>query len=351
MADIGLLTSSPGTPPERYSPKLSVILSFRNEEEVLPELIRRLRAVLMTEEAKGHLRRHELIFVNDMSTDNSLLILQEASREQEDIRVITMSRTFGVSPCVLAGMKYASGDLIVYMDADLQDPPEVIPDLLRVWRESSDIDIVHTVRKSRAGESRIKLWITRIGYQILHSTASINLPIEAGDFKLLTRRAVSQLIRFEEKSPFIRGLVQWIGFNQATVYYHREPRFAGETKYPIFSLRVIRNFFASALISFSEVPLQLASFIGILSSLSAFVVLLHILIEKVRGNNLPGWTAIMVALLFLSGLQLLSVGVLGLYIGSVFSEVKNRPNYIIKDLFGFPPGSVSEDILTTTRSD
>jgi len=316
-------------------PKLSVVLSFRNEEAVLPELVRRLRLVLHNQCQENYLRDYELIFVNDQSLDRSEEILRNEAGNNNDIRIITMSRNFGVSPCVLAGMKYASGDLVVYMDADLQDPPEVIPEMIKAWRDGGNIDVVNTVRLSRAGESAIKLWITKLGYKILRSVSSIDIQIEAGDFKLLTRRFVNHLIQCEENRPFLRGLIQWMGFDRATVYYHREPRFAGDTKFPVFGFKVLRNFFSSALVSFSDLPLQLASFLGLLSSLAAFVVLIQVIIEKILGHNLPGWTAIMVALLFLSGIQLLSIGILGLYIHGIFIESKKRPNFIVRHTFGF----------------
>lgn len=327
---------------------LSVVLSFRNEADVLPELVKRLRNVLSTECSKGHIDNYELIFVNDLSTDRSEEILLETAKEHNDIRIVNMSRNFGVSPCVLAGMTYSSGDAVVYMDADLQDPPEVIPQLIQEWQKGDYVDVVHTIRLSRDGESRLKLWLTKLGYKILRNVSSVELQIDSGDFKLLSRRAVNHLIRFREKNPFLRGLVSWIGFNQTTIYYHREIRFAGDSKFPIYSPKVIRNFLYSALISFSDVPLQLAMWLGLLASLSSFLVLIHTLIENIQGHNLPGWTAIMVAVLFLGGVQLVSIGILGLYISSIFLESKRRPNYIVKNTFGFENNSnhTSLDVIS-----
>ncbi|MEE3718394.1 hypothetical protein V2H45_16760 [Tumidithrix elongata RA019] len=165
--------------------------------------------------------------------------------------------------------------------------------------------------------------------------SDINLLTEAGDFKLLSRRAVNELIKFKEKNPFLRGMVTWIGFNQVSIHYQREARYAGATKFPIFSRKVIRNFFNSALISFSDLPLQAISWLGLIVSICAFVYSAYVILEKVRGHNIPGWTAIMVTMLFLGGVELLAIGVLGLYINSIFVESKQRPNYIIKDKFGF----------------
>lgn len=313
---------------------ISVVLSFWNEEGVLPELIRRLRAAFAGLSAAGEIGGYELIFVNDASTDRSELILREAAR-QGDVKLINMSRNFGVSPCVLAGMLYAQGDAVVYMDADLQDPPELIPELVRVWKSERDVDVVHTVRKSRAGETRIKLAVTRLGYAILRTVSTIDLPLEAGDFKLLSRRAVNLVTQFREKRPFLRGLVCWIGFEQRVVRYRREPRFAGKTKFRVLGLKVIRNFIDSAVISFSDVPLKASTALGSLFSSLALVYMAWILLGWFRGVDVPGWSATLVAVLFLGGVQLLSIGILGTYVASIFLEAKGRPNFIVRDTHGF----------------
>lgn len=317
-------------------PKLSVILSFFNEEEILPELIKRLRNVLRKEYDEGRISGYELIFVNDASTDRSEDILLVEAKKYNDIKIITMSRNFGVSPCVLAGMEYSSGDLVVYMDADLQDPPEVISEMIKAYNTGKDIDIVNTVRLSREGESFLKLFITKIGYKILKRVSNINFLIEAGDFKLLSRRAVKQLMQLKEKQPFLRGLVYWIGFKQATVYYHREARYSGKAKFPITDYRVIHNFLFSALISFSDLPLQIALLLGGLTTIFAFLFLIYVLVQRfVLAYTTPGWTALMAIILFLGGIQLLTIGIIGLYINAIFLETKGRPNYIVDRTFGF----------------
>lgn len=323
--------------PEPAAPDLSVILSFRNEEACLPELISRLRKVLTEERKAGRIRGHELVFVNDASTDASEMILRAHAISNDDIRIINMSRNFGVSPCVLAGMEHSSGDAVVYMDADLQDPPELIPELIRAWKSEPGVGVVHTVRTNRAGESRVKLGITHLGYRILHMSSSIKLPMQAGDFKLLSREVVDHLIAMKEKRPFLRGLVCWVGFKQKTVSYAREARAGGATKFPVISFKVINNFFDSALISFSDAPLRLATVAGLVVSVMALSYIVWVLIEKYRGHNLPGWSAVMTAVLFLGGTQLLCTGLQGLYISSIFQESKRRPNYIVKDTFGFRP--------------
>lgn len=325
---------------KRDAVKISVIFSFFNEEDVLEELVTRVRRVF-SDDLKGRISDHELIFVNDRSTDDSLALLHRLAEGNSDIRIINMSRNFGISPCVFAGFEHASGDAVIYMDADLQDPPEIIPQMVNLWLDDQKIDIIHTRRSSRAGESRIKLLITKIGYKILHKASSIKIQPEVGDFKLLSSRAIKQLVRFRENKPFTRGLVNWIGFNQTTITYHREQRFAGETKFPIFSWGVISNFLDSALISFSDAPLKLSLLLGFLVSFGAFGYLVVIFFMKFMQWSLPGWSAIMATMLLLGGIQLFTLGMLGLYINAIFVEAKNRPNYIIESTFGFdqPPSN------------
>jgi len=246
-----------------------------------------------------------------------------------------MSRCFGISPCALAGMERAQGDAVIYMDADLQDPPEVIPDLIKAWKNENGVEVVHTVRKSRKGESPIKMAITKIGYWILNRVTPFRLKPETGDFKFLSRRVVNHLTQMKEKRPFLRGLIYWIGFKQIYVSYHRDARHSGKTKFPIFSWRVISNFFESALISFSSIPLQMASVLGLAAIVIDLFLLMHVIHEKIIGKAIPGWSAIMVALIFVGSVQLLCLGILGMYISTIYEESKGRPNYIVANTFGF----------------
>lgn len=319
----------------RERPKVSVVLSFWNESDVIPELITRLRATLDGERERGLIDSHELIFVNDASTDDSEALIRAHAAGHEDIRLINMSRNFGVSPCVLAGMEHATGDVVVYMDADLQDPPEVIPLMLEAWRSEPDVAVVHTVRTRREGEHFLKLLITRVGYWVLRNVATIDLPIEAGDFKLLSRRARDHLVQFREKRPYLRGLVSWIGFKQVRVKYVRDPRHSGETKFPVFSRKVIRNFLDSALIAFSDVPLKLSILVGLFVIVLAFLYIAVLLFSYIRGDRVEPWSIVLIAVLFLGGINLGGIGILGLYVSSMFLEAKKRPNYIVKDTFGF----------------
>ncbi|MDO8303783.1 MAG: glycosyltransferase, partial [Sedimentisphaerales bacterium] len=255
--------------------------------------------------------------------------------EKNDIKVVTMSRVFGVSPCVMAGLEYSSGEWVVYMDADLQDPPEVIPHLIQKIRQDPSLDVVHTVRTRRDGEPALKLFVTAIGYAILNKFSSVSIPVEAGDFKLLSRRVVNQLVRLKEKRPFTRGLVSWVGFKQTFIPYKRDARFAGETHFSVFGPKVINNFFESALISFSSAPLKLAIFFGLLAMLIDVAVMSHALFEKFSGHAVPGWTAMMIVMLFFSGVQLFSLGMIGLYLFGIYEQTKDRPNYIVESTHGF----------------
>ena len=324
---------------------ISVVFSFFNEEDVLPELLRRTRAVFEALIDDGQIGGYELLFVNDASTDRSEEILRREAHQRSDIRLINMSRNFGVSPCVLAGMLHAQGDAVIYMDADLQDPPEIIPELICAWQGQPNVDVVHTVRRSRSGETRVKLAVTRLGYRLLRMVSSIDLPLEAGDFKLLSRRAVNLVTQFREKRPFLRGLVCWIGLGQTKVYYHREPRWSGKTKFCVLGPKVIRNFIDSAIVSFSDVPLKLSTALGLLFSFGAFAYLGLVMARWWRGGNVPETAAILAVMLFLGGVQLISVGILGTYIASIFLESKGRPNFIIRDMQGFSAAPMCRDDL------
>lgn len=310
-------------------PFVSVVLSFRNEEEVIPELISRLHKVL-----KSLPTDYELIFVNDDSTDRSLELLMKHRKQDKNIKIINMSRRFGVAPCVMAGFRYAKGDAVIYMDADLQDPPELIPTLLRKWKEGADV--VNTTRTKRKGESAFKIWLTKLAYSVINMAADIDIPQNTGDFKLLSRRAVDAVLSLDECDPFLRGLSRWIGFKQVQVYYERGPRFAGETKFSLWKNLNPYKEFIRGVTSFSALPLYYALFMGFIISLGAFVYLVYVIISRLFfGMHLPGWPAIMATILFLGGTILFTIGVLGIYIGKIHEDVKNRPRYIVESTIGF----------------
>lgn len=317
----------------RETAKISVILSFYNERSVLPELLQRMRAVFASLTANNIVESYELIFVNDNSTDESEKYLR-SELEKGDIVIINMSRNFGVSECVMAGMAHASGDAVIYMDSDLQDPPEVIPQLINAWRADAEAEVVYTTRTRREGEHWLKMLITKIGYRFINAISEIELQIDSGDFKLLSRRAVDNLLQLKEDKPYMRGLVSWIGFKQIQVFYERSERFDGRenTKMNVLSRKVIYYWLDRALISFSDAPLKLMLFLGFGLSMVSFFYILVVLAQKILGLSVPGWAAIMSAILFLGGVQIMMLGFIGLYISAIFREAKRRPRYIIKEV-------------------
>lgn len=318
------------------TPLISVVLSFRNEAEVIPELITRLHEVLSSLPID-----YELIFVNDASTDRSLPLLMEKANENRRVKIINMSRRFGVSECVLAGMQHANGDAIIYMDADLQDPPEVIPQLVEKWLQGADV--VHTVRTARDGESALKLTLTRAAYKLIGVFSDVDLISEAGDFKLLSRRAVNELLRLEERTPYLRGLASWIGFNQVVVSYHRHKRAAGETKFPLFcnifrdmgSLRGPIGALIIGLTSFSLLPIMAFLLVGLVICCGSLIALSILLALTFTQSSVPVYAGLMFAVFFLSGIQIFGIGVLGIYLGRVYQDVRGRPRYIVESTIGF----------------
>ena len=313
------------------APLVSVVLSFRNEEGVIPELIARLQQAL-----RGAGVDYELIFVNDASTDGSLALLEEARKQDPAVKVVTMSRRFGVAPCVMAGMQYARGDAVVYMDTDLQDPPELIPELIAHWRDGADV--VYTVRTSRRGEHPGKLWLTRAAYRAIGRIAEIDLPVEAGDFKLLSRRVVDELRLLGEHDLYMRGLVSWVGFRQVAVPYEREPRAAGRTHFPLLGFAPAAAF-ATGVTSFSHMPLVFFLLLGLAGGALSGLALLGLGLARLFGAE-PS----MAAGLFAFGTLLWStlaagIGVIGLYLARIHREVLGRPRYVVESTIGFDPQS------------
>lgn len=303
--------------------KISVVFSFKNEEDVLNELIDRLEAMFAAEGCP-----YELIFVNDASTDGSLAILETRTAKSKAVKIVNMSRTFGVSECVLAGMKFATGDAIIYMDTDLQDPPEVIPQLLVKWCDGADM--VYTRRLSRDGETAYRLAFTRLAYKIINSVSDIELPVEAGDFRLLSRNVVDELLKLPEGTPYLRGLTQWIGFTQAEVTYNRAARAGGETHFPgVFSKGPVKSF-TDGITSFSMFPLYLVLFAGLAGSATGAVGLILTALAAVIGWGCVIAAWVFFALLLWGGLMI-GMGILGLYIARIYRDVRGRPRYIVKD--------------------
>jgi dolichol-phosphate mannosyltransferase len=320
---------------------VSVVLSFRNEAENIPTLIARLAAVLAAEPVD-----YELLFVNDASTDASLDVLRRERGRNPRVKIINLSRRFGVAEGVRAGMAAARGDAVVYMDADLQDPPEVIPELLTRWREGAAV--VHTVRTRRHGESRLKMRLTRAAYRIIQSGSTIDLPVDAGDFKLLSRPAVDQLLTLKESDPYLRGLVVWLGFTQAFVPYERDARHAGRSHFPFFSRNPWKTF-ALGVMSFSFVPIYAC--VGLaLAGLLASIVLFGTAAALAAAGPGSGTTVALVGLaVFLWSTLMAAVAAVGLYVARIYKDVRRRPQFIVESTIGFPADQQVEAVERASR--
>jgi glycosyltransferase involved in cell wall biosynthesis len=315
-------------------PTLSLIIPVFNEEAIITELDRRLRQFL------GEIDEPwEVIFVNDGSRDRTLEMLGELTAREPRYKVVSFSRNFGHQAAITAGMDRAEGDAVVIMDADLQDPPEVVREMLAKWREG--YDVVYGQRLKRHGESLFKR-VTAAGfYRVLRLLIPIDIPLDAGDFRLMSRSVVLAMRALKEQHRFVRGLVSWVGFKQTAVKYDRPERFAGETKYP---LRKMLRFAIDGITSFSVVPLRLATLLGVAAGFVALVASTWALYEGIRGNTVPGWATIMIAVALASSAQLLMTGILGEYVGRIYEEVKRRPLYLVADTMNLtepPDGTVA----------
>tara|TARA_A100001015_G_scaffold317998_1_gene436500 strand:- start:1067 stop:2002 length:936 start_codon:yes stop_codon:yes gene_type:complete len=303
---------------------ISFVFSFRNEEKNLKNLVNRVdKAVNKT----GNWN-YELIFVNDDSTDNSEQILLDLQK-QLPIKIINMSRRFGTNPCVLAGFENCSGDCIIYMDSDLQDPPELITELIK--QHEKGFDIVHTKRTKRLGEPRSKLFFTNLAYSIIDKLSDINLEKDVGDFKLISKRALKKILEQKEYNPYIRGLSVWVGFKQTYVDYVREAREAGESKFSLFAEGPVSQFIRGVT-SYSLKPLYLGVLLGFFAFIFAIILILYALYAKVTGIAVPGTTGILIVISFFSGALLSTIGIMGIYLARIFEQTKGRTRYVIKDI-------------------
>jgi polyisoprenyl-phosphate glycosyltransferase len=303
---------------------LSIVFSFRNEEGNIKELIERINDSLNILKDWSY----EIIFVNDDSTDNSEKILLDLQKDNP-IKIINMSRNFGVDPCVIAGFRHAKGDAVVYLHTDLQDPPELIPKLVEKFEEGNDV--VHTVRTKRHGESKFRMFITKIAYHIIHYLSDLNLPIQAGDYKLISRKALDKILLQKEFRPYVRGLSVWVGYKQTFVHYEREARGAGESKMPLLSAGPVVDFI-NGVTSYSLKPLYMGIFFGFLSIIFSILLIIYALFLKFNGLAIPGATSIIIAISFFSGILLFTLGIIGIYLARIFEQTKGRDQYIIKDI-------------------
>ncbi len=305
---------------------ISIVVPLYNEEEVIAESHKRLKGV-MDETGTSY----EIIFVNDGSRDRTYEMASKIVESDKNCRLISFSRNFGHQIAITAGMDNAEGQAIVVIDADLQDPPEVIPQMIEKWREG--YEVVYGQRIKRKGETFFKKVTAKMFYRFLRSMTNVDIPVDTGDFRLIDRKVCDVMRGLTEKSRYVRGLVSWVGFRQCGVPYVRDERFAGETKYP---LRKMIKFASDGIASFSYKPLKLATYTGFLISGVAFLYLIVVIVQKLTGHaTMEGWASILAVNLFFQGITLIILGIVGSYIGRIYDECKGRPLYIVREKLGF----------------
>lgn len=315
----------------------SVIIPMFNEEDVIEETYMRLKETMdMTEET------YELVFVNDGSKDQTVEIMSKIIQRDPNVRLIDFSRNFGHQIAITAGMDYAAGQAIVVIDADLQDPPAIILQMISKWKQG--YEVVYGKRSKRKGESLFKKATAMLFYRLLRSMTSVEIPLDTGDFRLIDRKVADVLKGLKEKNRFVRGLVSWVGFRQTSVEYVREERWAGETKYP---LKKMLRFAADGITSFSYKPLRLATYLGFALSCLSFIYLIVVLFQALfTSTTQAGWASTIAINLFFNGIMLILLGVIGEYIGRIYDESKNRPLYIVREVRGGSEQSADADADT-----
>lgn len=281
----------------------------------------------------------ELVIVDDGSRDGTARVLAELAARDERVKVVRLSRNFGHQPAITAGLEHARGDAVVMIDGDLQDPPELIPEMLEAWSHGSDV--VYAVREARAGEKRLKLWSAHVFYRLFGRLANIELAPDSGDFRLMGRSALDALLSMPERNRFLRGMTVWVGFTQTAVTYHRDARSEGATK---FTLAKMMRFSFDAISSFSQLPLQLATLLGFLiAGFAIFVAIPVTVVARYTNQFVPGISSTIVVLLLLGGIQLITVGIIGEYVGRIYDEVKRRPLYIVAERLNLPEERPARD--------
>lgn len=314
------------------SPKqdlVSIVVPCLDEMDVLPELLLRLRRMAGDQPSLGF----EFIFVDDGSQDDTLAVLRRAAQEDPRIRVISLARNFGQQIAATAGIDLASGDAVVLMDSDLQDPPEIVSQMIGKWRDG--FDVVYGTRLSRPGDSWFKRFSAGGFYSLINRLSEVPIPADTGDFRLMSRPVVDTLKQMPERHRFLRGMVAWTGFRQGAVSYDRPERFAGHTKYPFAKMM---RYALDGILSFSIKPLRLAVALGLGTVCLAVIGILYALIMRLFTSVwVEGWTALMIAVLFLGGVQLISLGIIGEYVGRIYGEVQRRPLYVVREFVGAGP--------------
>ncbi|OGD94217.1 glycosyltransferase [Candidatus Curtissbacteria bacterium RIFCSPLOWO2_01_FULL_37_9] len=302
---------------------ISIIVPVLNEEQNIPVLYNKIKDNL-----KGYY--YEIIFINDGSSDQSKDVIENMMKKNENVKLINLSRNFGHQIAISCGIDYCMGDAAIIIDADLQDPPEVIPKMIQKWQEG--FDVVYAVRKAREGESILKKLTASIFYRLMKILSGTKIPLDTGDFRLISKKVILVLKRTREYQRFMRGLISWVGFSQVGIEFTRDKRFSGKTKYPLFSMI---KFALDGILSFSLMPLRIVSIMGIVTVAILLLLIIYSLYRTIIGQTVPGWASTTVIILFLGSIQLISVGIIGEYLGRVYEEVKRRPLYIIDSVIGF----------------
>ncbi len=314
---------------DQTKPTISIVAPVFNEEAVLTELHRRVSEVMDQLNEPW-----ELVLVNDGSRDRSAEVIAELHQKDPRVKGISFSRNFGFQVAVTAGLNHAQGDAVILTDADLQDPPEVYPEMIARWREG--FEVVYGVRASRVGETWFKLFTAKLFYRLIRRITKIDIPLDTGDFRLMDRRVVQAINSMPERNRFLRGMIPWVGFKQTGVEYQRASRFAGESKFG--SVRQMLPFALDAITSFSYLPLQLATYLGFIIAIISGLAILTVVLVRLFGPESPllGQATTLVSVLFLGGVQLISLGIIGEYLGRIYDEVKGRPLYLVDKKWGFP---------------
>jgi polyisoprenyl-phosphate glycosyltransferase len=303
----------------------TVIIPCYNEEELISGTYKRVKAVIDPTD--------EIIFVNDGSKDHTLSILKQIAQDDTAIKILSFSRNFGHQAAISAGINNCTGKVAFIIDADMQDPPELFPQMLALYKNEK-CNVVYGVRAVRKGEGIFKKFTAKLFYKIINRLSDVSLPKDTGDFRLIDRTVIDEFKQLKEKNKYIRGLISWIGFRQCPFYYERAPRLVGKTKYPFAKML---TFATTGLLYFTKKPLSIAIAVGFLSVMAGLGLAVYVIVIKLGEpqNAVPGWASTVITIIFFGGIQLLSIGVLGKYIASVFDEVKNRPEYIIEDKINF----------------
>ena len=308
---------------------ISIISPCFNEEQVISHTYERVHKTMQSFEHRGY----ELIFINDGSRDKTLELLRGMAKDDSNVKILSFSRNFGHQPAVTAGVNACIGDVAIIIDADLQDPPELFPEMVKIHLEQN-ANVVYGLRGERKGETFFKKLSAKYFYKLINFLSDTPLPVDTGDFRLIDKHVIEAFKSLPEKNKYIRGLISWIGFKQVPVVYVREERFAGETKYPLSKMI---KFASTSLLYFSKKPLKLALSLGLVSVLVGIGLAIWVITGLLyRPDSLvPGWASTIIALIFFGGIQLLTIGVLGEYLGNMFEEIKNRPEYIVHEKINF----------------